>query len=165
MATRPLADQLMLLTPGRAFAISPNNPQGFLDALAVRQQLGPNRLLEPGAHHARWLSWPLWTDQVAWVLLGAGIILNVALFGYLSARFPSMDAQLPLHFNNLGLADRIGTKIELFSLPIIGLFTLSANTVLGLLLYKRERAGSYLLWGAAAVVQVLFWLAIFSIGP
>jgi hypothetical protein len=65
----------------------------------------------------------------------------------------------------MGQPDRIGTKIELFALPIIGLIILGTNLGLGLLLYRRERAGSYLLWGAAAAVQALFWLAAFSIVP
>jgi hypothetical protein len=55
--------------------------------------------------------------------------------------------------------------MELFALPIIGLIVLGGNLVLGLGLYLRERAGSYLLWGAAAAVQALFWLAAFSIVP
>ena len=56
-------------------------------------------------------------------------------------------------------------KRQLFALPIIGLIILGTNLALGLLLYRRERAGSYLLWGAAAAAQALFWLATFSIVP
>ena len=63
------------------------------------------------------------------------------------------------------LVDRIGPRIELYTLPVIGLIILGTNLVLGLLLYRRERAGSYLLWGAAAAVQALFWLAVLSIVP
>jgi hypothetical protein len=165
LATRPLAEQLLLVTPGRAFAISPQDTDGFLRAFEVRQKLGPNRLLERQVRRASWLTWPLWSDPTAWALLGAATAINLALFGYLSIRFPGLDYQLPLHFNRLGQADRIGTKMELFALPIIGLIILGTNLVLGLLLYRRERAGSYLLWGASAAVQALFWLAAFSIVP
>jgi len=70
---------------------------------------------------------------------------------------------LPLHFNSLGQVDRIGTKTELFALPIIGVIILGTNSLLGLLLYRREQAGAYLLWGAAAGAQALFWLATLSI--
>jgi hypothetical protein len=70
-----------------------------------------------------------------------------------------------LHFDRLGRADRIGTKMELCALPIIGALILATNLILGALLYRRERAGSYLLWGASAAVQALFWLAAFSIIP
>ena len=164
LATRPLADQLLLVTPGRAFGISPREPDAFLQAFEARRELGPNRLLEQDVQQARWRTWPLWTDQTAWALLGAAALLCLGLFGYLSARFPGLDLRLPLHFNDQGLADRIGVKMELFALPMIGLMILATNSVLGLILYNRERAGSYLLWGAAAAVQALFWLAIFSIG-
>lgn len=165
LATQSVSDQLFLVTAGQAFAISPSDPDGFVKAFEVRGELGPNRLLEKGAQHVPWLSWRIWTDYTAWVLIGAAILINVGLFGYLCARFPSLDFQLPLHFNTLGMVDRIGTKMELFTLPIIGLIVLGGNLVLGMGLYLRERAGSYLLWGAAAAVQALFWLAAFSIVP
>jgi hypothetical protein len=165
LATRPLEEQLLLVTPGQAFAISPGDPEGFLSAFESRRALGPNRLLEQTVRRAHWLTWPLWTDQTAWALLGVAVVVNLGLFGYLCLRFPGLDFQLPLHFNSLGQADRIGTKMELFALPIIGLIILGTNLGLGLILYQRERAGSYLLWGAAAAVQALFWLATFSIVP
>jgi len=165
LASQPLAGQLLLVTPGSAFGISPQDPAGFLKAFEARQELGPNRLLEQEVRHARWLTWPLWKDSTAWTLLGAAGVINLGLFGYLTAVFPGLDFQLPLHFNSLGQADRIGTKMELFALPIIGLIILGTNLALGMLLYRRERAGSYLLWGAAAAVQALFWLAAVSIIP
>jgi hypothetical protein len=165
LASQPLAGQLLLVTPGSAFGISPRDPDGFLKAFEARKDLGPNRLLERELHHAGWHTWPLWTDSTAWTLLGAAAVINLGLFGYLAASFPGLDFQLPLHFNRLGQADRIGTKMELFALPIIGLIILAANVGLGLILYRRERAGSYLLWGAAAAVQALFWLAAVSIVP
>ena len=165
LASRPPAHQLLLITPGRAFGLSPDDPEAFIRGFESRRELGPNRLLDPALRPARWSTWRIWTDQTAWVLLGVAVIINLALFGYLCARFPALDSQLPLHFNSLGEADRISAKGELFTLPIIGLIILSTNLILGLLLYKRERAGSYLLWGSAATAQALFWLATFSLVP
>lgn len=165
LATRTLRDQLLLITPGEAVGISPRDPEGFLEAFEMRRELGPNRLLEQEVRQAGWLTWPLWTDQTAHVLIGAAVLINLGLFGYLCARFPGLDLQLPLHFNSLGQADRIGLRMELFTLPIIGLIILGTNLTLGLILYRGERAGSYLLWGAAAAAGALFWLAAFSIVP
>jgi hypothetical protein len=165
LSTRPAAEQLLLITPGQAFAISPQDTNRFLQGFEARRVMGPNRLLERELRHPPWRQLSLWTDQTAWALLGVALAVNLGLFGYLAARFPGLDLQLPLHFNNLGQADRIGTKVELFDLPIIGLIILGTNLALGLLLYRRERAGSYLLWGAAAAAQALFWLATFSIVP
>jgi hypothetical protein len=154
---------LVLVTPGTAFAISPHDPEGFVQAFEARRELGPNRLLEQEIRRASWFGWRIWSDQTTWVLLGAAMVINLGLFGYLCARFPNLDLQLPLHFDSLGQVDRIGTRTELFALPIIGLIILGTNLILGLALYRRERAGSYLLWGTAAAVQALFWLATFSI--
>jgi hypothetical protein len=163
VATQSLANQLLVLTPGLALAISPHDANAFLQAYERRRALGPNRLLEAEVQQAGWLTWSLWTDPMARVLLGAAAVANLGLFLYLMARFPRLDEQLPLHFNIQGVADRIGAKAELLALPVIGLLILGTNLVLGLALYRWERAGSYLLWGAAAAVQLLFWLATFSI--
>ena len=165
LASQPLSGQLLLVTPGSAFGVSPRDLDGFVKAFEARQELGPNRLLEREMHHARWLTWPLWTDSTAWILLGVAAAINLGLFGYLATMFPGLDFQLPMHFNRLGQPDRIEPKAGLFALPIIGLIILAANVILGLILYRRERAGSYLLWGAAAAVQALFWLAAVSIVP
>jgi hypothetical protein len=162
LATRAIEGQLLVVRPGHAVAISPERPEEFLEALASRQELGPNRLVDPESRLSAWLTWTLWTDRTAGVLLGAAVLINMGLFAYLCARFPGLDQQLPLHFSSQGMADRIGTKAELFALPIIGLIILATNLVLGLILYRKERAGSYLLWGAAAAAQVLFWLATFG---
>jgi hypothetical protein len=163
LATRPLREQLLLLTSGQVFAISPREPDQFVKALDERRALGPNRVLHGGVERARWVTWPFWTDRVAWGLLGTALALNLLLFGCLSTLFPSLDLQLPLHFDTVGDVDRIGGRMELFALPIIGLIILGTNLALGLALYKRERAGAYLLWGAAAATQFLFWLATFGL--
>ena len=168
--TRPWPNQLLVLTNGPAFAISPRTPERFLQAYAARQELGPNRQLEAGARRAGWLTWPLWTDRTAWTLIGIAVAISLSLFANTCLLFPGLDPQLPLHFqrpegdlitqlSSLGQVDRIGGKIELFGLPVIGLIVLSANLVAGLILYKWERAGALLLWGSAAAVQILFWLA------
>jgi len=160
LATKPLEGQLLLITPGQTLAISPERTEEFVKSLVARQEMGPNRILAPESQRAPWLTWSLWKDRTAGLVLGAATIINLGLFAYLCARFPGLDEQLPLHYNSQGLADRIGTKAELFALPIIGLIILGTNLVLGLLLYRKERAGSYLLWGAAAAAQALFWLAV-----
>jgi hypothetical protein len=89
LATRSLAGQLLLVTPGLAFGISPDNPAGFLKAFESRRELGPNRLLAPEVRRASWFAWPLWSDRTAWLLVGAAVVINLGLFGYLSARFPT----------------------------------------------------------------------------
>ena len=78
-------------------------------------------------------------------------------------RYASLADLQPLHFNAAGQPDRWGTRVQVFTLPFIGLLALIANGGLGFLLYERERTASYLLWSGAIVVQVLVWGAILGI--
>jgi hypothetical protein len=162
-ASRPLSQQLLLVTPEVVYGISPRDPDGFESAFEARRILGPNKPWRHRTRYAPWLTWRLWRDRTARLLVGSAVGLNLALFGFLCLRFPRLPPVLALHFNAAGLPDRTGPKGEAFSLPIIGLIILGVNVVVGLLLYRREKAGTYLLWGAAAAAQGLFWLAALSI--
>ncbi|MFQ6014678.1 MAG: DUF1648 domain-containing protein [Anaerolineae bacterium] len=102
-------------------------------------------------------------DRLAQVLLALALVTNLALFGYLRWRYPTLPQTLPLHFDALGQPDYVSSRSEIFRLPTVGLLILVGNSILGLLLYARERLASHLLWGAALLVQFLFWAATFSI--
>jgi hypothetical protein len=45
------------------------------------------------------------------------------------------------------------------ALPAMGALALVVNSLLGLLLHRRERLGAYLLAGMAFSVQAILWLA------
>jgi hypothetical protein len=142
-ATEPLVKQILVVTPSLAYSISPADLVGFLDAFEIRKHMGPIRLvsykhLEPG-----FLSWPVWRDRLAHVLLAVGLGTNLALFGYLCCGYHSLT--------------------EGFKPPAIGLVSLVINSSLGILIHHRQRVGAYLLWGGAVVVQFLSWLATLNI--
>jgi hypothetical protein len=140
-ATEPLARQLLVVTPTRAYGISPADPDGFLDAFEIRQHMGPIRLLPYEHRQPGFLNWPIWRDRLAYLLLALGIGANLILFAYLCWRYPAWG------------------RTEIFKLPAIGLIAQMANSSLGIFIHSRQRVGAYLLWGAAVVVQFLFWLA------
>ena len=94
--------------------------------------------------------------------MATGIVLNLALFGLLLFRYPSLPNLLPLHYDITGAVDRISPRGDVFALPIIGLITLLTNDVLGILLYRRERVMSYMAWSGAALVQIFFLLALWN---
>ena len=144
-ATEPVAGQLLVVTPTVAYGISPADPDGFLDAFEIRQQMGPIQLLSYEHRQPAFLSWPIWRDRLAHLLLALGSGANLILFGYHCWRYPA-----------LGRAD-------VFNLPAIGLVALIANSSLGMLIHSRQRVGAYLLWGGAVAVQLLSWLAALNI--
>jgi Bacterial PH domain/Domain of unknown function (DUF1648) len=163
-ATRPLDQQLILVTDGESYGISPADPNGFLNALQERHALGVARPLQAELRRPPVWTWPLWRDRVSLVLIGAGLLGVLLMFGTLCFRFPALSSDLPLHFDASGIADRIVPKSGLFALPLIGLIAWVFNLVVGIWLYQRVQQGAaYLLWGGAVVVQFVAGLALFNL--
>jgi hypothetical protein len=163
-ATRPLDQQLILVAPGESYGISPADPDGFLKALQERHALGVARPLPAELRRPPAWTWPLWRDRVALVLIGAGLLGVLLMFGALCFRFPTLSSDLPLHFDVSGIPDRIVPKSGLFVLPTIGLIAWVFNLLVGIWLYRRVQQGAaYLLWGGAVIVQLVAGLALFNL--
>ena len=162
-ATRPAAEQLLLVTPEMVYGISPAEPESFLEALQERHLLGPARTLPTEPVWPRLWQWRFWQDRVGQGLLLAGLLLSLALFGFLAFRFLALPEQVVLHFNAAGQPDRVGARQRLFLLPLIGLLAWGINGVWGGVIYRRQRLAAYLLWGGAVAVQIIAGLALWSL--
>lgn len=162
-ATAPFRQQLLLVTPGLAYGISPEDREGFLRTLHSRLQMGPTQVVEQTSHGPAFLAWEFWRDRLGMGLLVGGWLVVVALLGFLCACYPTLPRLLPLHFDAAGNPDRLGVQGQIFFLPVIGTVVLLVNGVLGGLLYRHERLAAYLLWGGGAAVQVLLWAAVLGI--
>lgn len=156
---------LFVLTPGRAFVISPAERAKFVEAFAQRKAMGPTQDVQYTCRRPELFDWPLWRDKLAWGLVGASALALLLLFGFLAWRFPDLPAKLPLHYDLAGQPDRMEERVLIFSLPLIGLLTLLANSSLGGVLYRRkEQFAAYLLWAGALLVQVVLWVTVFGMG-
>jgi uncharacterized membrane protein len=111
----------------------------------------------------RIVTWAIGPDRLVHALLALGLLLNLALLAYIGWRYRALPESLPLHFDILGQPDRFGVRSEIFKLPVIGLFLLVLNSLLGLAIQRWEKLGAYLLLGVTPAVQVLFWLAALNI--
>lgn len=163
-STRPLAEQVILVTPGESYGLSPADSQGLVQALQERYTLGANRVLEPDLKRPPLWTWPLWSDRAALFLMAAGLLGLLVMFGALCFRYPALSSDLPVHFDVSGLPDRIAGKSELFTLPLIGLAVWLFNTATGVWLYRHiQRGAAYLLWFGALAVQGIAGLALFNL--
>ena len=162
-ATRPLAKQLLVVTPSAVYGISPADPHAFLADFTRRKNLGAAREMEPGTRRARWTSLPFLGDRKAQALMLGGFLLNAGLFGYVCQAYPALPRLLSLHFDALGEVDRVGARAELFSLPLIGLIAQVYDATAGLLLHRRQATAAYLLAAAGLLVQLLLWAAVVNI--
>ncbi len=163
-ATRPLAEQLILVTPHGNYGISPADPDAFLAALQARFRLGVARSVKAELRWPPLWTWPLWSDWRAMALIGLGLLGVVAMFGALAFRFPALSSDLPLHFDINGLPDRIAPKSGLVALPLIGFVAWTANLAGGVWIYRQvQRQGAYLLWAGAIAVQLIVGLALLNL--
>ncbi len=162
-STGSLQRQVILTTETLAYALSPDDPENFIEVTRQRLGMGPTQSVEQASRQPDFLAWSFWGDRLGLSLLLGALALLLLLFGYISARYGSLAELQPLHFDAAGLPDRWGTRDQVFTLPFIGLLALIANGGLGFLLYERERVASYLLWCGAVGVQLLVWGATLGI--
>ncbi|MGQ9768670.1 MAG: DUF1648 domain-containing protein [Anaerolineae bacterium] len=163
-ATRPLGEQVVLVTAGESYSLSPADPEGFVRAVQARFALGGRRIMPVELRRPPIWTWPLWRDRSALFLIAAGLLAVLVMFGALCFRYPNLSSDLPLHFDVDGMPDRIAPKAGLFALPVIGLVVWLFNTATGIWLYRRVQQGAaYLLWGGALVVQGIGGLALFKL--
>jgi hypothetical protein len=158
-ATVPPRRQVYVVTPSLTYGISPADDRGFLESFHKRLQMGPTQIVEQSSRRPGILNWAIWRDRLGLALLAAGFLTILALTGFLCFRFPAISRLVPLHFDVAGNPDRLGSRGQIFIIPLIGLLTLVLNGTLGGLAYRRERMASHLLWGGAVLIQVLVWIA------
>ncbi len=156
--TSALDRHLIITTPVSSYAISPQAPDKFVDLLATQSAMG---VVEPREHR---LTQPQWgrPDRVGAVLLVLGGVLNLCLYIVVGVRYSGLSHSIPLHFDLTGIPDRVGPPSQLFAIAGLGSAVWMLDGALGAVLYRRMGAAmvAYLLWGAAAVVQVLVWIGL-----
>lgn len=164
-ATRPLPQQILVITDAIAYGISPIDLENFADCLAALRHAAPAGTAGVPPAHFTFLSWPIWRDRLAQMTWATAVTLNAFLFAYLCAIYNRLPALVPLHFNESGIADRLGTPANLFILPLAGLTVWLVNGVLGWLFYhwRGEQPIAYILWGTAIVVQLAAWAAVLGL--
>lgn len=152
-----------VLTDSVAYAISPADPEGFRQALELRQSLGPVHRLQPVIGASPLLALPFWSDRLAHGLWVGALALNLGLFAYLCALYPGLPPIMPVHFDALGEVDRLAPAVVLFIVPAIGALGLLLNGFVGFLIHARQRLGTLLLWGGTVVIQSYLWIAVLGI--
>jgi len=163
-ATRPTSECLLLDTPAGVFALTPAQPQAFLDGVQERYKMGPALIMQPTLTRHSGLDRILPADRLGAWLLGLGLLGVLILYGVLMISFPDLPDVLTVRYNSAGLPEEIGQKAALFRLPLIGLLAWGINGVAGLLLLaRRQLLGAYMLWGGAIVVQIFSLLALVSL--
>jgi hypothetical protein len=131
-----------------ALALSPADPQAFVQTFASLQAQGPSAAIEPESVVPGFQRWSLWQDRLALGLITAGGLSALVLWGYLqlaAERQPAPSA----------------SPLDLLLWPLLAGIAWLVNTLLGLELRHRpaERSMAYVLFGATLFVQAVLWAA------
>lgn len=162
-ATRSPARSLLIHTANESYVISPADPDSFVQDLEQRRRLGAVKPLAPAIEPGRVFFYAFWNDRlVRWSLILA-FGLNLALLGFLAARYPMLPATVEMRFNAVGEVAELRPRHQALFLPLAAFMLSLLNTGLGLTLYQREAIGARLLQFASVLVQVLFGVAIITI--
>jgi hypothetical protein len=164
--TAPAERQLVITTSSGSFAISPENPDRFLDQFAAQRELGPSQSVEQISVRVSVAARDLVRDRVGLALLAVGGLLNLALFSLVVVRHDQLPRAVPLRYSG-GLPERYGSPADLLALAAVGLVAWIVDGLLGGIIYfrVRDRIAAHLLWGAAVGLQLLLLTAVANVRP
>jgi Bacterial PH domain len=162
-ATRPPARCLVIYTPDEAYAITPLDPDAFVQELEQRRNLGATKPLAPTVESSRIFLYAFWNDHTVRILLLVTLLLNLCILALLASRYPELGPTVRLRFNAAGQVAELRPRHQVLFLPLAAFGLSLLNMVLGLACYQRQQLGARLLQGASVIVQVLFGLAIITI--
>jgi hypothetical protein len=163
-ATRPAAEQLVVVTPGLAYAISPAKRGEFVDEFRTRHRLGPVQALSQATDQPAWARRAIWRDSLALRLGIVAATLNLLAFAWLVWRYPGLGAMVPVQLSAPGaVPPALRPREVVWLLPLIGLAGLAVNLVLAFLVHPRDRVAALLLLAGAASLQLALGLVLGSL--
>ena len=153
---------LYVMTSERNYAISVDDPAGFAREIQVRQELGPTAEVLHHVERDVASFEALWTDHLAQTLVALCVVTGLAIWAVLAARYPDLPAQLELTFPPLDrpLVFETIPKTQLLDIPRVATTLLVVNLALGWLLHAWERTAGYVMWAAAAALNLGFLAAL-----
>jgi hypothetical protein len=155
---------LLVATPQRIFAISPEQPARFIQEIQRAIELGSLNPARPRSVYPSFVVAQAWESALARYLWLAGLFMNIGLLGWVSLMAPSR-LHISLGFLPSGAARPASAGSSLILLPIVSLLTYFLGWVTGLALYRRDdrRRLAFIVWASGLVSALLFLLAVLFI--
>ncbi|MDY6845924.1 MAG: PH domain-containing protein [Chloroflexota bacterium] len=149
------AHMILVATPEKVFAISPEQPNQFLAFFRQLNELGSLSPIEAQSVYPTVLIGRVWEDRLARILIISGFAIGLVLLIVNAIAIPGLDT---ITWTG-GEGDAPAERLLLLSIldGMIWLFNLFA----GIFLYRRGDdlvIGAYVLWGTAGLAGVLLLL-------
>ena len=152
---------MVIATRQKVYAISPDDPRGFLRTFQYAMEMGTLNPLTAASARPAGYARRVWDDRPARVFLIAGLILTLILFTQVSLIVPSAPA-ISLGFDALGNPQPPVPSRQLLLLPVLGIFAYVADLVGGMFFYRRpeQKPVAFLLWISSAFTPLMLILAV-----
>lgn len=151
---------LLIATPEKIYAISPQNVSAFMRAYRYVAELGSLHPITSQSIRPMVFLAYIWQDQIArrLILTGGGLFLALLVSSGIAIL---TRATVPLGYSPQGASLAPVPSIQILLLPVLGLLFLGTDWIIGVYFYRQERTlpAAYLLWGSGAVTLLLFVLA------
>jgi hypothetical protein len=154
------SDLILVATYERVYAISPKDPDEFLNAYQQLTELGSLISPQPQSVRPTSLLVGVWKTALSRYLILLGIFLSIILIVWIVLVAPTRS-ELSLGFLPTGEPRDPIRGVRLLLLPILNSISLVINFFAGLILFRRveQRPLAYILWGNSVLVAGLFLIA------
>lgn len=152
---------LLIATPQKIYAVSPEDLQGFLHDFQRALEMGSlTPISSVSVLPAAYLS-QIWANRIARILIVGGFILNLVLFVGVSLLIPARSSISLGFYPNAAPLPGVPAE-QLILLPILGIFIYLIDLTTGVFFFRRERQSliAFLTWGSAVVSALLLILAV-----
>ncbi len=146
------------------YAISPANPQNFLNTFTQVMEMGSLAPIPARSVYPTVLMRRVWNSLPArWLILGGGLF-SLVLLVWTSLVIPTHE-QIFFGFAPADLAAAPVPSSRLLLLPILSSSFFLVDFLMGLFFFRREESQplSFLLWGAGALLPLLFLIGVLAI--
>ena len=143
---------LLVATPGKVFAISPEETKTFMATFRKVNELGSLTPIAPQSVYPRVFIGRVWEDQLARGLILGAFLIGVVLLVAVAIAVPGLDTIAWVEPGSTAPGER------LLLLPVLNGLIWLFNLGLGTLLYRRGgdlRIAAHLLWGASTLTGLL----------
>jgi hypothetical protein len=160
-----VAEGLVLIgTPNKVFAISPEGRNRFLQVFREKTELGSLAPFSPYSAYPRFLPLDIWRLPPIRIFLIVCMVLSMALFVWVGLVVPELST-VSLGFFPGGEPLPPVSAGQLFLLPVANILLLIASYALSLYFFRRAKNHPlvYVLWGSGTLTGLLFMAAVYFI--
>lgn len=143
---------ILVATPGRMFAVSPEDAKGFMATFHRVNELGSLTRLDAQSVYPRVFIGRVWEDPIGRWLIASSFMIGLILLAGVAIAVPGLDVIQWVEPGTTAPGER------LLLLPVLNGLIWLVNLAAGTLLYRRggaQQIAAYLLWGTSALTGLL----------